>query len=169
MYLGDFNDPMARQPKDGYQYASINAALVAPVSLGNISILSDNIWDPPVINTNTLGTETDQEVAIAAFKRIRDIFEAPELAPVLVGGEFYPGKARVQTDAEILRYIQEDGLAFYHAGASCAMGNPDRIGSKAVVDSKARVIGIKGVRVVDAAYVPRNNPLNYTNIEPLYH
>lgn len=144
---------MARQPKDGYQYASINAALVAPVSLGNVTIRSANIWDAPVINTNTLGSATDQQVAVAAFHRIRDIFEAPELAPVRLGGEFYPGKARVQTDAEILRYIQEDGLAFYHAGASCAMGNPDTVGSKAVVDSKARVIGLKGVRVVDAAYV----------------
>lgn len=34
------------------------------------------------------------------------------------------------------------------------MGDPDAVNSTAVVDSKARVIGIKGVRVVDAAALP---------------
>jgi choline dehydrogenase len=33
------------------------------------------------------------------------------------------------------------------------MGDPEAVNSTAVVDSKARVIGINGVRVVDAAYV----------------
>ncbi|EAL90464.2 hypothetical protein ACP6JC_006061 [Aspergillus fumigatus] len=154
MYLGDFNDPLGRQPKDGYQYASITAALVAPVSRGNVTIQSADSRDPPVINTNTLGSATDQQVAIAAFKRLREIFEAPELAPVRLGDEYYPGKHSVRTDAEILQFIQQNGLAFYHAGSSCAMGDPDAVNSTAVVDSKARVIGIKGVRVVDAAALP---------------
>ncbi|GFF99856.1 alcohol dehydrogenase [acceptor] [Aspergillus udagawae] len=154
MYLGNFNDPLGRQPKDGYQYASITAALVAPVSLGNVTIQSADTRDPPVINTNTLGSPTDQQVAIAAFKRLREIFEAPELAPVRLGDEYFPGKHSVRTDAEILQFIQQNGLAFYHAGSSCAMGDPEAVNSTAVVDSKARVIGINGVRVVDAATLP---------------
>ncbi|OJJ78523.1 GMC family oxidoreductase [Aspergillus glaucus CBS 516.65] len=154
MYLGNFDDPMGRQPRDGYQYASITAALVAPVSVGNVTIRSADTNNHPVIHPNTLGSWTDKQVAIAAFKRIREIFAVPELAPVLLGEEAYPGKHQVQTDAEILEYIQQDGLAFYHAGASCAMGDPEAPDSKAVVDSKARVIGINGVRVVDASALP---------------
>ncbi|EAW09037.1 GMC family oxidoreductase [Aspergillus clavatus NRRL 1] len=154
MYLGNFNDPMGCQPKDGHQYASVNAALVAPVSLGNVTIQSADTNDAPIINTNTLGSRTDQQVAIAAFKRLREIFEASELAPVRLGDEYYPGKQSVRTDAEILRFIQQDGLAFYHAGSSCAMGDPTAANSTAVVDSKARVIGVNGVRVVDAAALP---------------
>ncbi|KAA8652874.1 GMC family oxidoreductase [Aspergillus tanneri] len=154
MYLGNFNDPMGRQPKDSKQYASINAALVAPVSLGNVTLRSADTHDPPVIHTNTLGSPTDQQVAIAAFKRLREIFESPELVPVRLGDEYYPGKISVRSDAEILHFIQQDGLAFYHAGSSCAMGNPDAVKNKAVVDSQARVIGVNGVRVVDAAALP---------------
>ena len=131
-------------------YASIVAALVAPLSHGNVTISSADTNQPPVINPNILTSPTDQQVAVAAYKRIRQIFRSSEMAPVLIGEEYFPGSS-IQSDEELLENIKENGAVYYHAGGSCAMGNPDALDSKAVVDSKARVVGVKGVRVVDAS------------------
>ena len=133
-------------------YASIAAALVAPLSRGNVTIRSADTNDLPVINPNILTSPTDQQVAVASYKRIRQMFQSSEMAPVLIGEEYFPGSS-VQTDEELLENIKENGVAYYHAGGSCAMGNPNVPDSKAVVDAKARVIGVNGLRVVDASYV----------------
>ena len=131
-------------------YASIVAALVAPLSRGNVTISSADTYNPPIINPNILTSPTDQQVAVASYKRIRQMFRSSEMAPVLIGDEYFPGSS-VQTDEEILETIKENGAVYYHAGSSCAMGNPNAPDSKAVVDSKARVVGVNGVRVVDAS------------------
>ncbi len=131
-------------------YASIVAALVAPLSRGNVTISSADTNDSPLINPNILTSPTDQQVAVASYKRIRQMFQSSEMAPVLIGEEYFPGSS-VQTDEELLENIRENGAVYYHAGGSCAMGNPNALDSKAVVDTRARVIGVKGVRVVDAS------------------
>ena len=58
----------------------------------------------------------------------------------------------VSTDAQILDFVKRTFLTLYHASCTCAMGKTDDI--NAVVDSKARVIGTKGLRVVDASAFP---------------
>lgn len=89
------------EPKDGYQYATILAALVAPQSRGNITLASSNASILPIINTPTLQSTTDQQVAIAAYKRIRQAFASSFMQNIVVGEEYYPG-AKVETDAQIL-------------------------------------------------------------------
>ena len=131
-------------------YASIVAALVAPLSRGNVTINSADTNEPPVINPNILTSPTDQQVAVASYKRIRQMFQSSEMAPVLIGDEYFPGSS-IRSDEELLENIKENGVVYYHAGSSCAMGNPNAPNTKAVVDSKARVIGVMGVRVVDAS------------------
>ena len=131
-------------------YASIVAALVAPLSRGNVTINSADTNEPPVINPNILTSPTDQQVAVASYKRIRQMFQSSEMAPVLIGDEYFPGSS-IRSDEELLENIKENGVVYYHAGSSCAMGNPNATHTKAVVDSKARVIGVMGVRVVDAS------------------
>ena len=44
-YVGDFSNLLTNQPKDGYQYATIMAALVAPLYRGSISLSSTNTSD----------------------------------------------------------------------------------------------------------------------------
>lgn len=55
----------------------------------------------PTINTAYLQSPTDQKVAIAAYKRVREAFATRYMQQVVVGPEYYPGIA-VQTDAQIL-------------------------------------------------------------------
>ena len=151
-YVGDFENPPQGAPVDGYQYATIMATSIAPLSRGNISISSASMNDQPLINPNWLTTQTDIEVAIAGFKRLRQIFQTPVMRDGLnIGPEYFPG-ANVTTDEEILKNIKATFNTMYHASSTCKMGKLDD--KLAVVDSKARVYGVRNLRVVDASAFP---------------
>ncbi|CAG8163944.1 unnamed protein product [Penicillium salamii] len=149
-YEGNFSDPYAQQPQSGH-YATIAAALVAPTSRGNITISSADMSDPPVINPNWLATDTDQRVAIAAYRRARGLFLTQSMAPVIIGQEYFPGFG-YQTDTEILTVIKSTVMTIYHAACTCKMGVSGD--AMAVVDSRARVFNVTGLRVVDASSFP---------------
>lgn len=149
-YEGNFSDPYSQQPRNG-QYATIAGVLVAPTSRGNITIRSADMADPPVINPNWLQTDTDQKVAIAAYRRARSILLTQSMAPVIIGQEYFPGSG-YQTDTEILSVVRNTVMTIYHAACTCKMGV---IGdTMAVLDSRARVFGVTGLRVVDASSFP---------------
>ena len=100
-YVGQFNDLLLSQPKDGYQYATILSTLVAPVSRGNVTIASADTNVLPIISPNWLESDTDKQVAVAAFKRARAAFASSALQEVVIGEEYFPG-SEVETDEQIL-------------------------------------------------------------------
>ncbi|KAF2758892.1 alcohol oxidase [Pseudovirgaria hyperparasitica] len=157
-YVGDFADLFTSQPKDGYMYATILSTIVAPVSRGTVTIASADTNVLPVINPNWLVAKADQEVAVAAYKRAREVFNSKFVGQVRIGDEYFPGNS-VQTDEQILKVYQDTLLTVWHAACTCKMG---RVGDpKAVVDTKARVFGVQGLRVVDAsafAVLPPGHP-----------
>ena len=144
--VGDANDGMTDT-----SYASIIGALVAPLSRGFVSINSSDTADLAIFNPNWLGHPTDKAVAIEAFKRCRDVFNTTAIQPVLTGAEFAPGLL-VQSDEEILAYIQKTATTVYHAAGTAKMGKSSD--PMAVVDSMNRVYGTKGLRIVDASVFP---------------
>ncbi|EGY22173.1 choline dehydrogenase [Verticillium dahliae VdLs.17] len=158
-YVGAFTNLLTTQPRDGYQYATILGALVAPLSRGTVTLRSADTRDLPLINPNWLTDPTDVAVAVATYKRLRAAFATDAMKGVLVGGgEYFPGAA-VQTDAQILNTIRETVMTVWHAACTCRMGKRDD--PMAVVDSDAKVIGVQGLRVVDAssfALLPPGHP-----------
>ena len=137
---------------DGYQYATLAAALVAPLSRGNISISSADTADQPLINPNWLTHPADQEVAVAAYKRARQVFETPVMQQgVDIGSEYFPG-ANVTTDAQILNLIRQSFNTVSHPSSTCKMGISND--TNAVVDTQGRVYGAQNLRVVDASIFP---------------
>lgn len=116
-----------------------------------MTIASNDTSDLPIINPNWLSTEADQQIAIAAYKRIRDMFHSKAMAPIVVGDEYFPG-SQYQTDAEILEVIRNTVMTIYHAACTCKMGTRDD--PMAVLDSRARVVGVDRLRVVDASAFP---------------
>lgn len=158
-YIGNFQSLLLQQPKDGYQYATILAALVAPQSRGTVTLASDSAYTLPVVNPNWLTSPVDQSVAVAAYKRIRAAFKSEGMAPVLADPkEYWPGE-QVESDEEILATVRDSLHTVYHASCTCRMGRRDE--DTAVVDSEARVIGVEGLRVVDAssfALLPPGHP-----------
>ena len=146
-----FDGDLVSTPQDSRNYVSSLAGLVAPFSRGNVTINSTNTADNPIISPNWLLDSRDQEVAIAGFRRTREIFQTSVIQPILEGPEVFPG-LNVTSDKDILAAIMQSAASIDHAAGTCAMGMIND--TKAVVDSQARVIGVTGLRVVDASIFP---------------
>lgn len=129
-------------------YGAVGAALAAPFARGNVTISSTDTNDAPVINPNLLGHPADVEVALAAFKRIREVWDA---TGVVISDEYLPGSS-VSTDEEIVTYLRSAAMTVWHASGTCAMGKSDD--TTAVVDANGRVYGVEGLRVVDSSIFP---------------
>ncbi|KAI1874081.1 uncharacterized protein JN550_002660 [Neoarthrinium moseri] len=141
----------ADDPHDGTAYSTMAVALAAPLSRGTITIKSADVAKPPAIDPGFLTDRGDVEVAVAGFKRARQFWQQSSLDGLLVGGEAFPGDS-VQTDDEIEANIRRNFNTVYHGSCTCAMGRSDD--PKAVVDSKGRVYGVQGLRVIDASAFP---------------
>lgn len=150
-YSGFRLDVLNGAPRDGKNYGTVSAALIAPFSRGNISISSTDTAINPVVNPNWLTDPRDQEVAVAAFKRTRQLFQTQAIRPILIGAEAFPGAA-ITTDAEILALLQQSANTVFHASATNKMGL--KSDSMAVVDTSAKVFGFDNLRVVDASIFP---------------
>lgn len=149
-YLGNQKDALRGAP-DKKIYASLAVALVAPFSRGNITVRSSDTRDHPVLHLNYLQDERDREFVVQMMRRAREVFASEKMKPVLVGNEAYPGSNHT-TDAEILDFIKSSASTVHHASCTCKMGKRDDM--TAVIDSRARVIGVHGLRVVDASSFP---------------
>lgn len=150
VYSEDWSFPILQQPTDGKKYTSINGALVAPLSRGNITLQSNSTSDAPLINPNFLADKGDQEVAIALFRRLREVAKSGPLKDTVLK-EVYPGEEH-ESDEQILAVLRDTLMTVWHAACTCKMGKKED--KMAVLDSKARVYGVQGLRVVDASSFP---------------
>ncbi len=150
-YFGYQQNFVRDSPNDGYNYASLAIALNTPRSRGNLTIQSADAAVQPLINPNWLTDPADIEVAAAGFKRARTFFNTEAIQPILIGPEYFPGP-QVSTDAEIETHLRKSFNTIFHASCTCSMGRPED--EAAVVDSHAKVIGVQGLRVVDASAFP---------------
>lgn len=149
-YVGDFSSLTNHAPRDGRNYSSILGALVAPMSRGNVTIRSASALDSPVISPNWLEHESDQQVAVAWYRRMRDVFGSRPIQSILEGAEAYPG-SRVHTYRELLDEVGRSVMTVWHAACTCKMGKRDD--ATAVVDHRARAYGVSGMHV-DASAMP---------------
>ena len=119
-----------------------------PLSRGYVEARTPRPEDQPAINPRYMDDEADRRAVVAGLRRVRDWFSQPALARHVVA-ETIPGPD-VQTDDEILGYARQTGTTVFHASCSCRMGQD----SMAVVDSRLRVHGLAGLRVIDASVMP---------------
>ena len=134
-------------PKDGF---SIHVCQLRPESRGHINLSSADPFADPAIFANYLATDEDKRALREGVKIVRDVAGQASLKAIR-GEEHSPG-AGVQTDAEIDAFIQRAGETIYHPVGTCKMGAAGD--SMAVVDDQLRVMGIEGLRVIDASVIP---------------
>lgn len=132
----------------GHGY-SCHVCLLQPHSRGSITLASNNPHQPPLIDPNFLGDARDLPALVRGFKTMRHILQQPALAAH--GGRELPVSAQAQSDEAIAQFIRERADTIYHPVGSCRMG-PTAID---VVDTRLRVHGVQGLRVVDASIMPR--------------
>ena len=104
-------------------YAITSIALLTTTSRGNVTISSDDTNYNPVVTLNWLLTATDREVAVAGFKRARQLAAA---TGITVGPEVLPGP-QVQTDQQILEFIRGTVGPIHHASATCVYSQHAKI------------------------------------------
>ncbi len=141
----------ADRPQDGLHKWSGFTIIVyqlRPESRGEIRLKSANPQDPPAMIPNYLATETDRRTITDGLMLGRRLLAMPKMQHY-VAEEFLPGPA-VTTDAQMLEHARNCGGTVFHPTSTCKMG----IDTMAVVDPELRVIGIHGLRVVDASVMP---------------
>ncbi len=122
--------------------------IVQPESRGSMTLESADPLIPPRIQPNYLSASSDVRALVAGVRLVRQIFAAPAMAQCVVG-ETYPGP-KANSDEAIVDALRLTGTTGYHAVGTCRMGSD----AGAVVDPQLRVIGVEGLRVVDASVMP---------------
>ncbi|CAG2014042.1 unnamed protein product [Fusarium graminearum] len=119
---------------------------------GNVLLRSADPLDTPAITFNYFDTGNGE-----SDKDLQAMYEAVELArkafasqPVKTQ-ETLPGD-HVKTQEDVETYIKDNTWG-HHASSTCPIGADDD--KMAVLDSKFRVRGVAGLRVVDASVYPR--------------
>lgn len=144
--LDAFGDPLHDFPAFTASVCNLN-----PTSTGSVTLRSADPFDAPKIAPNYLSTEEDRLVAAESIRQVRKIVAQPALAkykPV----EWKPGP-QFQTDEELARLAGDIASTIFHPVGTTKMGRADD--DMAVVDSRLRVKGIKGLRVADAGVMPK--------------
>lgn len=122
--------------------------LCHPKSRGRITLRSADPGDGPVITHQVIGEQSDVDGLVQGIRMIREIFGAEPMRPFVVG-ESAPG-ATVVADDELAAYLRASTHRGEHGIGTCRMGQDQM----AVVDPQLRVIGVEGLRVVDASVMP---------------
>jgi choline dehydrogenase len=122
---------------------------------GSISLRSTNPRDVPSINLNFFKDNGDKDLQsmLEGIKWVRSILSkvTTSFAPFQEKHPCPYPKANC-TDAEQKSYIKEQAYS-HHATSSCKIGAATD--KYAVLDSKFRVRGVQGLRVVDASAFPK--------------
>ena len=119
-----------------------------PDSRGTILAKSSDPFEKPAIRPNYLSAPEDQRVLAAGIRFTRDIFAAQAMAQHSVV-ETVPG-SDISSDEQLAEFARQSGSTIYHPIGTCRMGEDPA----SVVDSRLRVRGIDGLRVMDASVMP---------------
>ena len=122
-----------------------------PTSRGTVQIKTPDFHDAPAIAPNYLSTAQDRKVAADSLRVTRRIL-AQSAMQKFEPEEFKPG-VQYQSDEELAILAGDIASTIFHPVGTTAMGRADD--PQAVVDTRLKVCGVQGLRVVDAGVMPR--------------
>jgi choline dehydrogenase len=144
--LDAFGEPLHNVPAFTASVCNLN-----PTSVGRVHIRSDKAEDAPAIAPNYLSTDEDRKIAAESLRQVRRIVSQPALAKYQPE-EWKPGP-QFQSDEELARLAGDIANTIFHPVGTTKMGRDDD--PMAVVNSRLKVRGIEGLRVVDAGIMPK--------------
>ncbi|MFF9488165.1 GMC family oxidoreductase [Streptomyces sp. NPDC014676] len=137
---------LALQGGRGY---ALGFSATAPHSRGSVTLLSADPSVAPAIDPGLLSDERDLETMLTAFLMARDINSAAPMDPWR-GQEAIPGSS-LDDPGRLRTFLRERGATtYFHPVGTCRMGSTET----AVTDTRLRVHGVEGLRVVDASVMP---------------
>ena len=138
------------QPIDTFAAFTASVCNLNPTSRGSVRIRSADVHAPPRIAPNYLATAEDRRVAADSLRLTRHIVAQPALA-AYQPEEHLPGPQFI-TDDELVREGANIANTIFHPVGTARMGRAGD--AAAAVDSHLRVLGVSGLRVVDASIMP---------------
>lgn len=129
---------------------SMAPSVLAPKSRGSVVLISSDPTTKPLIRHNYLTENADADTMVAGLRIGLEIARQSALAPFTETPYQVPASS---SDADLRAYARRHTQTLFHPAGTCAMGD--------VVDAELRVIGVNGLRVVDASVMPsivRGNP-----------
>jgi choline dehydrogenase-like flavoprotein len=127
----------------------IAPVLVSPKARGQVWLRSSDPTAKPRIITNTLSEAEDVESMVAGMALAREIAAQDALSEIVIK-ELKPGSDcsdSEQLEADLRRRL----MLIYHPVGTARMSDTHE---QAVVDSRLRVHGLEGLRVIDASIMP---------------
>lgn len=137
------NTDVAKQ----YGY-SLHVCILNPSSRGEVTLKDNNATTPPSIRFNFLSEQDDLNRLILGIKQAQKIMLSGELG-ALAAESIFPSSP-FKNDEDIQHFIREKANHLYHGVGTCKMGSDPM----AVVDNELKVLGVNGIRVVDASIMP---------------
>ena len=118
-------------------------------SRGWVKLRDNSVHELPKVQFNYMTHEDDWLEMRACIKLTREIFKQDAFNQYR-GVEIAPGDAS-NTDEDLDQFIKEKVESAYHPCGTCKMGEA----LDAVVDSECKVLGVTGLRVIDASIMPQ--------------
>jgi choline dehydrogenase len=138
------------EPLHGFDAFTASVCNLNPTSRGWVHIRSPKVEDAPQIAPNYLSTPEDRQVAADSLRVTRHICAQPALARYQPE-EWKPGP-QYQSDEQLARLAGDIASTIFHPVGTTRIG---RDGDPlAVLDTRFRVRGVRGLRVVDAGAMP---------------
>jgi choline dehydrogenase-like flavoprotein len=145
--LDKFGDPLHPFPA-----FTASVANVRPTSRGTLKLKSRDPSAAPAIHPNYLATPEDRRIAAESIRITRRIIAQPAMQKFMPE-EYLPGpQVRDDDEAALIKAAGDVGTTIFHPVGTARMGRDDD--PNAVVDARLRVIGVEGLRVVDASVMP---------------
>jgi len=144
--LDRFGEPLHRFPA-----VTVAACNLRPTSRGTIRLRSKDPAAAPIIAPNYLSTHEDRKVAADAIRLTRRLM-AQRALQAFRPLERSPGPTVLDDEAALAKAAGEIGTTIFHPVGTAKMGLASD--PLAVVDARLRVIGIDGLRVIDASVMP---------------
>ena len=140
------------EPLHPFPAFTASVANLRPTSRGELKLKSADPAAAPSIKPNYLSTPEDRRVAADSIRITRRIVAQPALA-MFKPEEYLPGQQVRDDDEAALEHAAGDiGTTIFHPVGTARMGREDDV--RAVVDARLRVIGLSGLRVIDASVMP---------------
>jgi choline dehydrogenase len=119
-----------------------------PISRGSVTLQSHRPDVSARLDPAYFEARADLDTMVRGVRLARQIVRATPLAEW--GNMELRPTSRVETDAQIGAWIERNAITTYHYAGTCRMGTDEG----AVVDTRARLRGIRGLRVIDASIIP---------------
>lgn len=135
---------------------SLLPVLLRPKSRGFVKLRTTNPKEAPIIDPDYLSDEYDLKVLVDGMKLCIAIGNSPAFKKldVKIFDSVYPGceDYKMWSDEYMACVVRTNTQTLYHPVGTCRMGDPSD--PRLVVDPELRVLGVQGLRVIDASIMP---------------